>query len=247
MSYPERAPVRRHALFVSLAILLATPCLGRASAQSRPPEREKLVEQTRRDSPRDTSLALVWWLPEELWEVVIQQPTPLPEDQLAAFLGILRPYTIVAAADGHIGPLGGGNFVDEQTLRRSIVLVDASGREYGPLPDEKISPDARNLPALLGVPLAAMHGELGKNIHFFFFPAKAVSGARIADAKAEGHFSVRIRDEEFAWDLPLDAFRSPKFCPKDGKELPGSWSYCPWHGLKLRENESAVPEVPRTE
>ena len=233
MNPGERTRFKLQAGAVALATVLTASYASPSSTSEPQVDSRAFVRETMRTSEERGRLTYVWWIPEELWVSIIDQPTPLPDDQLGAFVELLHPYTIVAAGVVLPGSKGKMTFVDRNTLRQAVVLVDSSGRKYGPLPDDKVPPAALHLPDMFRVALTAIVGDMGQNIHFLFFPALAVSGARIADPYVQGEFSVRIGDDEFKWKTPLNALLPPKFCPKDGEEFPGSWSYCPWHGFKL--------------
>jgi hypothetical protein len=126
-------------------------------------------------------------------------------------------------------------------LRTGIKVKDARGNAYTPLPAEALPGDLKNLSALLGAMFSNMLGPMGEGMHLFFFPANAEDGTPIASAVREGSFSVDLRDQTFAWRLPLGSLLAPKACPVDGERLSGAWKYCPWHGKELKAVADAPP------
>lgn len=213
-----------------VALIVAAP---RAASAAQSIDINKLIAETQKQSARADRLGMVWWMPEQFWRATLEQDDSMTDAASEEFLSVLRPYVLVAALDGTIGPFGGATFVDRETLEKSITLVAGNGDRLSPLNKDQISPDARNFSMMMKPLLATMLGETGENLHFFFFPATTAEGDRIADAAAPGRFSVELGEEGFHWRLPLGSVLPPKVCPKDGEELNGAWTYCPWHGKKL--------------
>ena len=205
-----------------------------------------VVKETQKSSEAAGKLAMAWWLPDVFWRASFQQDDSMTEASIDEFLSVLRPYVVIAAADGTIGPFGGATFKDKDSVRKSIILVDKTGAQHSPLNEDQVSSDARNFSQMMTPILANMLGNLGKNLHFFFFPAVTQNGDRIAEAATPGSFSVEMGGEMFQWKLPLGSALPPKVCPQDEEEMNGAWSYCPWHGKKLvikkAEDDSKGPE-----
>jgi len=225
-----------HALSSILTLLLVST-IGVAAGATVPVD--ALIRETQRMSDDPNRLGLVWWIPTEFWEISMAAGTPpsTPE-QIAEFTSVLRGYTLFAVADGSLGPLGGVTWTSRDELRGTIVLQASDGTNYMPIPEEQVSPDARNLGAALKPVLANMLGPLGENLEFVFFPGSSPDGKRIADAKVNGSFRFKMRDGTYSWRLPLGSLLPMKACPVDGEELSGSWKYCPWHGKKLQQRSN---------
>ena len=219
-----------------LGVVLAAAIPSRALAGQPGPVVSDLVRETQKHSNVPGKLTMVWWLPEEFWSVSFQQSGSLTTEQQEAFLKTVRPYLLVAAVDGTIGPIGGSEFVDLESLRARIKVTDKKGRSYSPLPDDQLTGDVKNLSALLRSMFGNMLGAMGQGLHLFFFPAATTDGSSIAAATKEGTFSVEVGEQSFTWRLPLATLLSPKTCPVDGETMSGGWKYCPWHGKAL-ENE----------
>jgi hypothetical protein len=128
-------------------------------------------------------------------------------------------------------------------LRAQLRVVDARGRSYEPLTDDKISPDAKNFVQMIRPVLANLMGPMGENFRFFLFPARDSSGVEIADAASDNDFNVQLGEKDFRWRLPLGSLISKKVCPEDGELLSGAWTFCPWHGTKLKTQEAPAAAV----
>ncbi len=194
-----------------------------------------LTSETQRASQDPNRIGLVWWLPIEFWEISMATgPAPSTPEQVSAVTSVLRQYTMFAIADGLVGQFGGVTWFAKEDVRASLLLQDASGTRFAPLTDAQVSPDARNLAAIMKPILSGMLGPMGEHMDFFFFPSKSAEGRLIADAKAEGSFRLQIGEEPYDWRLPLGSLIPKKRCPVDGEQLNGAWKYCPWHGKKLK-------------
>ncbi len=197
------------------------------------PTISEILEETQKQTQTNDHLTLVWWLPEEYWKVSWESEDTLTEEQQNAFLETVRPYLVLAVVEGTIGPFGGTEFADKDSLRQQVRVIDRNAISYSPLPDEKLSGDVKNLAALLQSLFGNMLGAMGQGMHIFFFPATTAGGAVIAAATEEGKFSVDVGEETFHWRLPISSLLPPKICPEDGEPMSGAWKYCPFHGKKL--------------
>jgi hypothetical protein len=176
---------------------------------------------------------VAFWMPEDLWLATMTASAGATPEQREAFLAVVRPYLLVAAVEGKVGPLGGTDFVDKETMRAKVTVVDKNGVVYRPLADAQLSGDVRNLSTIVRSLFGNMLGAMGQGTHLFFFPARAANGAQIAATTAEGSFSVKVGTETFKWRLPLGSVLPPNVCPEDGEVMSGAWKFCPWHGKPL--------------
>ncbi len=192
-----------------------------------------LIEETQIVSDNPDLMDLVWWLPPVFWAASLAGDQTTGADELEEIENVVAPYTMVAASQGRIGPFGGVAWLEPDVLRSTIVLIDSRGVEYKPLADTDVSPDARNLTAMMSPILASVAGPIGANLNFFFFPATDQSGRMIADPASTGSLSIRIASETYDWQLPLGSVLPPKECPVDQVRMKGNWDYCPYHGDKL--------------
>jgi hypothetical protein len=210
----------------------ASPASGAVPSRVKPTLTE-LVRDTQKQSDTPEKLTLVWWVPEEFWSASFEQRGGVSQEQQDAFLQLVRPYLVVGVVDGKIGPVGGAEFSDVESVRAKLTVVDRKGGAYRPLPEAELPADVKNLASILQSVFANMAGALGEGMHFYFFPAAASDGTRVAEAAREGSFSVNVGEEIYKWHLPLGSLLALKSCPVDGEKLSGAWSYCPWHGKAL--------------
>jgi len=239
--YKLRTVKLGQAVWVSLlveALLLSgwmSDCRA-AQSQGTKIDINELIHETQKMSQKVDEMALIWWIPEEHWQASFAQDPTMTKSQAEQFLKALRPYVLVAVIDGKMGPFAGVTYKSEADIRASLQLKDSQGTFYRPLSQDKIDADARNFLSIMKPILANMLGPLGQNMHFFVFPAKNSKGQKIADAKKQGFFSVKLGQNEFRWRLPLGSLLPPKMCTKCAEKCSGAWNFCPWCGSKLPQS-----------
>jgi len=217
---------------IAVALLLSSG-MQFAFTQENQIDINALVQETQKRSDNPTEMTFIWWIPEEYWQVSFAQNPNMTATQIEDFVKVFRPYTVVAAVDGTMGTYGSVNYKSEAEIRSNIKLVDAQGSAYLPLSEEEINADTKSFLAAMKPMLANALGPIGQNMYFFIFPAQDKSEQRIADAKREGVFLVKLGDREFRWKLPLGSLLPPKVCPVCQEKISGSYKYCPWDGAKL--------------
>lgn len=226
-----------HSLLTHLlpALLLACLCAGTAAAQAQAHQVDlsALIDETQKSLPDADRMSIVWWIPEEFWQVNFAQDASIPKAQAEEFLRTVRPYVIIAVVDGKIGTFGGVTYKSEEAIRGMVQLVDTHGGIHRPLPGEKVDPDTKNLLAMMKPVFSNMIGKMGENVQFLVFPSKDSRGRKLADAVQEGSLTVKLGADVLKWRLPLGALLPAKSCPVDGERLNGAWKFCPWHGDKL--------------
>jgi hypothetical protein len=192
-----------------------------------------LTQETQKMSQKADEMTLVWWIPNEYWEVSFAQDPKTNYAQAKEVLKILRPYTILLVVDGKMGSFGGVAYEPEESIRAAISIKDARGIFYLPLKKEEIDSDTKNFLSMMKPVFANMLGPMGQNMHFFLFPARNNKGQLIVDVSRQGAFSVKLGEREFKWRLPLGSLLPPKICPTCGERLSGAYKFCPWDGTKL--------------
>jgi hypothetical protein len=197
---------------------------------------DAFMNETQKMSPAADRTTFAWWMPVELWEAFLSQDPTIAAADREAVLDLLRPYILVAASDGTMGPLGGTTFKPEAEVRASLKLTDASGRTHRPLAADALSPDVKNLLDMLKPMLANLLGALGENIHFFAFPAEDENGNQFVNPRGDGQLEVTVGMDTFSFKLPLAALVPPKTCPLCDEKLNGAYKFCPWDGQKLPDN-----------
>lgn len=179
-------------------------------------------------------MTMVWWIPEEFWQVSFEQNPNITEAQAELYINFLRPYVLIVVADGKVGSFGGFIYKSEAFIRNSIRIIDSQGISYGPLDNAKINFGTKNFLSMIKPVFIKMLGPMGPNMHFFLFPSNSKTDQSIAVAKSDGFFSVNLGEREYKWRLPLGSLVPPKICPVDGEEMSGGWKFCPWHGVELK-------------
>jgi hypothetical protein len=197
----------------------------------------KMLRETQQMSEDPSELTLVWWIPEDYWQITLSREGSMTEAGIEEMIQTVRPYTMIVVCDGRMGPFGGAVYRPESDIRASLKLLDNDGNAHSPLAEGKIDPDARNLLGAMRPVLANMLGPMGQSMHFFLFPAKDASGDPIADSRRQGAFTVKLDDRQFRWRLPLGCLLPEKTCSNCREVCSGAWNYCPWCGTKLAKTE----------
>lgn len=218
---------------VFAAVLLLCGWVRTGLAQESEVSLNAVLAETQKMSDEVDEMTLVWWAPEEFWQISFAQDPTVTEAEAEEFVEVLRPYTLIVAADGTIGQFGGVTYKSEADIRAGIQIRDNQGTPYRPLSEDKIDADAKNLLSMMKPVLVNIIGPMGQNMYFFLFPSKTKKGQKIADAKKEGVFSVELGERKFRWRLPLASLLPLKMCPTCGEKLSGAYKFCPWDGTNL--------------
>ena len=218
------------ALFVlGVLVLSFFPVMG----QDKKTDLTALMHETQKTLNQEHTLSLIWWIPEEFWQISFEKSPGMAANQKERALEVLRPYILVGVVNGDIGPFGAVTYEDEKTTRERFKLVDRDGAVYQPLPETDVSPDLQNFLAGMKPMLANMLGPMGKNFNFFVFPAKSKKGQAIANARQEGSFSVRLGETRINWRLPLGSLLPERVCSRCSERLSGAFKFCPYDGTDL--------------
>ena len=134
---------RALATAVVVALLMA---VGVAPVCAQAISLQELVRETQKQGNDPGRITIAWWLPEEFWTVSAQQGGGAGSAQAEAMTATLRPYLVIAAVDGKVGPMGGVDYLGAPALRATVKVKDAAGRVHAPLSDAELSADLRNLP-----------------------------------------------------------------------------------------------------
>ena len=193
----------------------------------------KLIEETQMMSEDVDDMTLVWWMPNEFWQISFAQEPSISAEEVRQSLEMLANYTIIMLVDGSIGTFGGVTYQSESYLRSNTTISDMNGKQYAPMASTAIDADTKALLTSMKPVFANMLGPMGENMHFLVFPAHGSDGQKITNALEEGFFTVMTSGNSFTFRLPLGSLLPPKYCPVDGEEMNGAWNYCPWHGEKL--------------
>ncbi len=196
-----------------------------------------LIQDTQYSSDDPDRVTLVWWLPDEFWEVSFAGDPTMTEEGTAEILDLVSEYTVAIFVDGKMGPFGGVRFVPPAQLRSQVKLMSAAGEVLLPLGDEDISQDMILLIGGMRPVLENMLGPMGENMAFAVFPRKDSKGQIIADASKAGSFEMGLGNEKFPVQTPLPSLLSVKSCGTCEREYRGDYSYCPYDRAELQHAE----------
>jgi len=223
----------------NLAALLLLGVVDGAAQTSEPPavDMDDLIQECQQTVRGKNHTGMVWWVPVEFWEAT----DPASREHFDP----LREYTTIVVAVGRVGAFG-INWSSEEAIRANIVLRDADGAEYRPLPNDKVSPEVQAMPSMMKAFFAQALGQMGESMQVLFFPARTRKGGPLADARSRGTFAVVINElagdaqQTYSWKLPLTSLSPPRHCPVGKERVKADWEYCPWHGVRLNEPEGGA-------
>lgn len=179
----------------------------------------------------------VSWVPVELWEYSLSREGPLPEEALDLFVKPFRDYVIITVTAVRVEKAVQVEFASREEIGRTIRLRDRYGKAYEPVEVGKDDPAVALFAAMWEKVFAPQFGRVGGAMNLFFFPAEDEQGRCIASPAKEGEFALIVGEHEFVWELPLPSFLSPKICPTCGRELSGTYGFCPYDGTELEGQE----------
>lgn len=203
------------------------------------------------DLLRETQLGLraphyagiVWYIPFQFWlKSAADQGRSIPDTEKT--MAGLKQYTVIFTFAARISGLAAFDYVSPEQLAKKVVIRDAQGNEYQPVPT--IADDAKNLAAMLKPVLSNAMGRAGENSVMLFFPANDKQGHAIADPLSSGSFSVVLKDVDgraedvYRWQFPLTSISPPKYCPVGKEQVQANWKFCPFHGVALPASPAAT-------
>ena len=235
----KKSWISRLAVSLLLAVVVAGGALilggAKKSREDFKVNVSKLASEVQKMDQIGDRMTLVLWMPPEFWEANMRQQPGATNATVDQVLTPLRPYTLVAIVDGRMSIAGNMICKSEAELRSLVQIKDRAGKLYRPHPQDRVNATAAGLIRMMKPVLQNMLGPMGKNVHFFFFPAKDSKGRRFGEPKKEGTFEVLVGKRRFRWKLPLGALFPPVTCSRCMEECSGAWNYCPWCGTKLRK------------
>lgn len=193
-----------------------------------------LIQDTQKMEQTNESMVLVWWIPTEFFEANFAQDKSISDAEAQEFLKVIEPYTIVVVIDAKISKMGAVSYKSRDEIIENVVVTGMDGKAYKAIPKADMQPDAANFLDLMKPLMANMMGQMGNNMQFLAFSTAKKNGSAIANPKESGSFIVKVGSDDFKWNLPLGSVLTSKVCPEDGAEMSGAWTYCPFHGTKLK-------------
>jgi hypothetical protein len=180
----------------------------------------------------DGRLTMTMWMPDEFWRASFQNSGRLTDQGIAQYIAVVHPYTLVAVLDAQRG-ITAFRYTDMDTIVNEITIEDAHGTTYGPLPQDSVAEDMKNLIKIFRPLLSNMMGAMGQHMEILVFPSVDRAGHPIADPKKEGSLTVHLGDMALRYRLPLGSVLPPSLDPKTGESFPGSYQFNPFTGGKL--------------
>lgn len=215
------------ALLVALSLL---PVAARATSSS-----DIIAETARTAEEGGNRVANFWWLPPEYWAQSAKE-LELPAEEQAKVEKLFRDYVIIGALDADVSDK------HKPVLASIADIVKRSRFSRGGETLEvlrEVNPEVSKAVPTLVYLLRASLGPLGEGLRLLPLANVDPQGKPITSASAPGEIALEFRFtetgpvHEFRWHAPLTAIAGVRKCPKGGEPLEASWSYCPWHGVKL--------------
>lgn len=94
--------------------------------------------------------------------------------------------------------------------------------------------------------LKNMMGSMGEGLQFLLFPSADSTGKVFADPHKSSEIYLDVSDimgtasSTYTWRLPLSSLSQAKYCPVGKERVEANWKFCPWHGVKLTEDATAM-------
>lgn len=215
------------------AVVLAAGFLCSGVSWSAHTDLQMLVEDLQQMGQDAQSLSLVWWIPNEYWEVLGENDPSLSPEIVAQIITALDDYLIFAVIDAHVGAFAGVTSKLHSEVMASLRLDIKGGETLAPLPEDALTADLHNLFAMMKPVLGQMLGQLGQSVEFAAFTGKNSDGERLLSPTEPGAFSFQIGGRTFDWRLPLGSLLPARVDLKTGETFPGNYLFNPFTGDKL--------------
>jgi hypothetical protein len=214
---------------VALAALFSTLARAELNSSQIAGEMQRTVQEGAKH------VAEFWWLPPEYW-ITVAKELELSADEQAKVIKFFGDYAIVAAVDAGVSE-------KKETTMASIAEIarrshfSRGGETLEVL--HEVNPEVSNLVPKLVYLLRASLGPLGQGLRLLPLANVDPKGKPILSGTTPGELALEFRftDDgpvhDIRWHAPLTALMAPRKCPKGGEPLEASWTYCPWHGVKL--------------
>ena len=195
---------------------------------------EKLMLEIQQIHQNDKTMKMVWWIPTEFWQVVIEENNLGSQEQIDYIKNLLDDYMILLGGDYSFNSANDGAEFKVNNVKNTFVFYGIDGKKQTPLKDSEINQEGlRLIKNSLKRIFVQMLGKTGDGIEFFIYNNKK-NKERIINPMSRGNFKVDIANESFVWKLPLVSLMEEKICPVDQQKMEGNWIFCPFHGEKLQ-------------
>jgi hypothetical protein len=181
-------------------------------------------------------VANFWWLPPEYWELAAKE-LDLPAEEQAKVEKLFRDYVIVGVVDADVSEKKKAPALASiaEIVKRSHFTRGGETLEVL----REVNPEVAKLVPTLVYLLRASLGTLGDGLRLLPLGNVDPKGNPVLSASSPGELVLEFRftDDgpvhDVRWHAPLTAVAGARKCPKGGEPLEASWTYCPWHGVKL--------------
>ena len=85
---------------VFIGVLLICEWMSLSLAQDREVDINAFVSETQMMSQELDKAILIWWIPEEYWQITLEADPNMTAAQTEEFIKFLRPYMTIVAIDG---------------------------------------------------------------------------------------------------------------------------------------------------
>jgi len=225
--------MKRTAALALAAALALLPLRALATNSS-----EIAAETARSLQEGSEHVANFWWLPPEYWEIAAKE-LELPAEDQAKVAKLFRDYVIIGAVDADV--------TQKKQAPTLATIADIVKRSHFTRDGEtlqvlrEVNPEVAKLVPTLVYLLRASLGTLGDGLRLLPLANLDAKGNPVLSASAPGELALEFRftDDgpvhDVRWHAPLTAVAGARKCPKGGEPLEASWTYCPWHGVKVEK------------
>ena len=194
---------------------------------------QKLVHDTQRMTQDPSSYTLVWWIPAEFWDLVLQSNPKVTAEARMRLVNIMNDYLLFVVVSSDLGPLGGMSPKDRAAIEANTTL-SVGGEDVAPLTKETMSADALNFVTMMKPVMANMLGQFGQSMEFLVYPNPPKGAEKISAVKSGG-FSYTAFGHRYDWKLPIGSLLPPKIDEKTKQSFPGDYLFNPYTGEKLTD------------
>src|ERR1043166_3757498 len=143
--------MKTNRLFV-LCLLLLTCSISRTGFGA---DIEQIIHDTQRMSHHPDRIDLVWWVPSVFWEETFKSESHMSQEQKQEFVKTVDDYTVFILVSSEIGAMAAVTPRSKEELLKNTEFK-VHGEVIKPVPDEKLSPAAKNLFAMMKPVMANM-------------------------------------------------------------------------------------------
>lgn len=203
------------------------------SQTTRPSSVNDLVMDCMKTNGEVKNKQVVIWFPYNFWEIIGEQIHSSPEFT-KKLVTEMKEYLMFCVVDYTLSD-NQLHFKSEADIRKTLVLADSTNKEWRPLADDELTPNASTMLENLKPVMAQFLGQMGEGMRIFLFKAPKENGRNLISVSSKNIMHLSWSSASVSWKLPLASMVPQKTCPVDNEKLNGTWNYCPVHGVKLNQ------------